>query len=54
MYTHIKYQKHTHSVRAESRREERRERVRGVERKERRTEKLGEKEKGRGMTVLVL
>lgn len=52
VHTHIKYQKHTHSVRAESRREERRERVRGVERKERRTEKL--REKGRGMTVLVL
>lgn len=49
MYTHTQNTKntHTHSVRAESRREERRERVRGVERKERRTEKLREKEKGK-------
>lgn len=34
-------------MRAETRREETRERVRGVERKERRTEKIREKEKGR-------
>lgn len=55
MYTHkiLSEKTHTHPMRAQTRREERRERVRGVEREERCTEKQTEIEKGRGMIVIL-
>lgn len=58
LYTHTvlldKTHTHTHSMRAETRRVERKERVRGgVERKERCIEKPRKIEKGRGMTVVL-